>query len=203
MQAESIKQTYTYPISEFDTVQNAIIELVKEGVIILSRSLQPIHSNRKAKEICQQLWSNHYPSDKFPPVISELLYWLRKNFGSGREIFVMDYQLDEERIIRIRACPISSDHESKITSVDRPWLLLFLEDRNAVFQDELQIEQKKYKLTNRELEVLSLLSQSFSYQEIANRLQVSINTVKAHVKKINSKKQNCLNQKIIFKIDKQ
>ncbi len=203
MNAESIKQIYTNVLSEFDAVQGVVIELVKEGVIILSRSLQPIHLNQKAKDICQQLWNGHCFSDKLPPVISELLNWLSKNSSLKGEIFVMDYQLTEEQIIRIRACLLEFNYEPNIASRDRPWLLLFLEDRKAVLQDELQIEQKKYNLTDRELEVLSLLSQSFSYQEIANRLRVSLNTIKFHVKKINLKKQSYSKQKIIFKIDKQ
>lgn len=203
MKAETIRQIYTNIMSEFDTVQNVVVELVKEGVIILSRSLQPIHSNKKAKEICQQLWSNHYSSDKFPPAISELLNWLCKNPDIEGETFVMDYQLNEERIVRIRACILDSNREPRLTSSTRPWLVLFLEDRHAILQDELRIEQKKYDLTDRELEVLSLLSQSFSYQEISNRLQVSLNTVKFHVKKINLKKQSYVKPKNILKIDKQ
>lgn len=201
MKAESIRQIYTNIISEFDTVQNMVVELIKEGVIILSRNLQPIYSNEKAKGICQQLWNNHFSSDKFPPAIYELLNWLSKHPGFEGEIFVMDHQLNGEQIIRIRARFLEFNCEPKLTSSDHPWLLLFLEDRNAILQDELRIEQKKYDLTERELEVLNLLSQSLSYQEISNRLQISLNTVKFHAKKINLKKQNHVKPKTILKID--
>ena len=42
-------------------------------------------------------------------------------------------------------------------------------------------------LSERELEVLRLLSAGLSYREIAEELYVSINTVKAHAKNIYSK----------------
>lgn len=123
--------------------------------------------------------------------------WVSKTASSEGKAFVMDYQLNEARVIRIRAYLLDSAREAKRISSDRPWLLLFLEDRNAILQDELRIEQKKYNLSDRELEVLSLLSQSLSYQEIANRLCVSLNTVKFHMKKIYLKKQNFSEQKNI------
>lgn len=203
MKAEHIKQVYTSIIPESGAIQDVVIEKFKEGVIILFCDLQLAHLNPKAEEIYQQLWSNQYASDKLPSPIAELLNWLGKNDSSEGEVFVMDYQLDEERIIRIRVCLLDSNCESEEASSDRPWLLLFLEDLSAVLQDELRIEQKKYDLSDRELEVLSLLSRSFSYQEIANRLQVSLNTVKFHVKKINLKKQSYSKQNIILQIDKQ
>ncbi len=43
-----------------------------------------------------------------------------------------------------------------------------------------QQEIDKRKISKRELEVLELIAQGFSNQEIANRLFVSINTIKTH-----------------------
>lgn len=200
IRAEIMKQIYTHTISEFD-IHTAIVELVKEGIMLLSQNLQLIYSNKKAKEICQQLQENNYVADKLPPIISKLLHRLSQNLSSEHETFVMDYQLNEERMIRIRACFPDLNDKSELMRGDRPWVLLFLEDRNSMLQEELRIEQKKYNLSDRELEVLSLLSKSLSYQEIANRLQVSLNTVKFHVKNINQKKQSHAKQEIILKVD--
>ncbi len=50
------------------------------------------------------------------------------------------------------------------------------------------MEQKQYGLTDREAEVYKLLSQSHTYQDIANILYISLNTVRFHVKNINLKK---------------
>jgi DNA-binding NarL/FixJ family response regulator len=52
-------------------------------------------------------------------------------------------------------------------------------------------EQKAPKpdetLTKRELEILSLLAKGFLYKEIADQLQISINTVRVHVQKVYEK----------------
>ena len=44
-----------------------------------------------------------------------------------------------------------------------------------------------YNLTKRELQVLSLIKEGFSNTEIAKKLHLSINTVKAHVSNIMQK----------------
>lgn len=50
-----------------------------------------------------------------------------------------------------------------------------------------EYDRKKLGLSKRELEVLQLLSQGFSNQEIADKLFVSLNTSKTHISKIYQK----------------
>ncbi len=50
-----------------------------------------------------------------------------------------------------------------------------------------QYDRDKLGLSKRELEVLELLSQGFSNQEIADKLFVSLNTSKTHISKIYQK----------------
>jgi hypothetical protein len=49
-----------------------LIELIKEGVILVTQNLQPVYLNSKAREICQQLWQTNRHSDSLPPVISDI-----------------------------------------------------------------------------------------------------------------------------------
>jgi DNA-directed RNA polymerase specialized sigma24 family protein len=79
-----------------------------------------------------------------------------------------------------------------------PWLLFFLEDQKAKLWEEVRIEQQKYSLTDRETEILQYLLQACTYQEIANLLQVSLNTVKFHAKNIYAKKRGYLESKTIY-----
>jgi DNA-binding NarL/FixJ family response regulator len=48
-------------------------------------------------------------------------------------------------------------------------------------------KDQKYKLSNRELEILQLLTKGYLYKEIANQLDISSNTVHNHLRKIYEK----------------
>ena len=72
--------------------------------------------------------------------------------------------------------------------------MILLEDRNATQAEELRIEQKKYDLTERETQIMNLLLKAYSYQDIAEILHISLNTVKFHIKNINSKKRIYIEQ---------
>ncbi len=180
----------------------AIIERFKEGVILISRNLKLVYLNRKAKEIYKKIEHDSCFSDELSPAISDLLNWLSKNSNAKGELFIMDYQLSREQSIRVRVHHLGLSPELDKAFGDRPWLLLFLEDRNAILQDELRIEQKKYNLTDRELQVLSLLSQSYSYQKISETLKITVNTVKFHTKNIYLKEQRYSEEKNFHKFEK-
>jgi len=47
--------------------------------------------------------------------------------------------------------------------------------------------QAKYALSEREIEVIELLVQGLTNQNISDRLHISVNTVKSHVKRIYKK----------------
>lgn len=185
--------------SHLDLSTINVIELIREGIIVTSRSFQPIYWNRKAKEICQQL-GDRINLDNVSSFIADIYQNYLAKIESEAKDLIIDYQIDNERVIRIRVNHLSSVVASPINAScshvferDRsPWILLFIEDRAAILQDELRIEQKKYGLSDRETEISHLLLQSYSYQDIAQRLQISLNTVKFHVKNINGKKRSCL-----------
>ncbi|MBD2208337.1 hypothetical protein H6G27_00445 [Nostoc linckia FACHB-104] len=195
-----MENSYTSFGCNFNILQSMLLELVKEGVMIISENLQPIYLNKKAQEICQRLWNSNSHSDSLPPIISDIYRQIMKNFINQDRVFIMDYDISEEETIRIRACHITPEVEVKVNipGENHPWLIFLLEDRNAILQEELRIEQNKYNLTERELEVLTLQSQSYSYKQIATALGVSLNTVKFHVKNINLKKYGYLHQEMFL-----
>jgi DNA-binding NarL/FixJ family response regulator len=57
------------------------------------------------------------------------------------------------------------------------------------FQQKPQLPENQHNLTNREIEILGLLSKGFSYEEVAESLFISIKTVKKHIFNIYEKLQ--------------
>ena len=55
------------------------------------------------------------------------------------------------------------------------------------FHDTLPEEKKDYHLSIREKEVLGLLVEGYSYKMIAGKLNITYDTVRAHMKKIYEK----------------
>jgi DNA-binding CsgD family transcriptional regulator len=173
------------------TFLTSLIGIAQEGVIIVSHSLRPIYLNLKAREICRQIWHDHHNLQNLPPFIEEIHQCLVKNYNYEDRVFMVDYPVSLEQMIRIRVSylDLETEDELNLTTSDRPWLLISLEDRTAVLSQELQREQQKYNLTNRETEIWRFLSQSYTYQAIAEKMQVSLNTVKFHAKNIYAKKR--------------
>ena len=76
------------------------------------------------------------------------------------------------------------------------------------FQTILPEEEKDYRLSVREKEVLGLLVEGLSYKMIAAKLNITYDTVRAHMKKIYEKLHvasmteavaKAINQKLLFK----
>ena len=90
---------------------------------------------------------------------------------------------------------VRSRQDKKFTSSDKERMLflsryisnIFLMLQNHHVSDTLHAALKC--LTDREIQISSLLVRGYTYQEIANRLFISVNTVKSHVNKIFSKLQ--------------
>jgi ATP/maltotriose-dependent transcriptional regulator MalT len=82
-------------------------------------------------------------------------------------------------------------HLTDDRGTQQPYILILLENCNDLLQEEVRIERKKYDLTEREAEVWMLLRQEYSYQDVAKLLQISLNTVKTHVKNVYAKKRSC------------
>ncbi|MBM0743206.1 response regulator transcription factor [Phormidium sp. CLA17] len=77
-------------------------------------------------------------------------------------------------------------------------IVVFLENCDEVLQEDLRVQRKKYDLTERESEIWLLLRKEHSYQAIAETLQISLNTVKTHVKNIYAKRRSCQDQETFW-----
>ena len=192
--------------SNLSPVWSSMIEALPQGVILAARSLKPIYWNLKAKELCESLSDTAVTPVELPLVIVEVCHRLIRENRSENSTLVMECQTFEGQTIRISVRWLyptamcdngGSGHSAGFKEVRsdlqderQPYILVFLENCSDVLQKELRIEQKKYDLTEREAEIWMLLRQEYTYQEIARMLQISLNTVKTHVKNVYAKRRS-------------
>jgi DNA-binding CsgD family transcriptional regulator len=200
---ELIEQEIKRSFSRSTNFQKWLMEFMKEGVVALSTQLNPIYLNPKAEEILKAPQENSDCAEKLIAVITAISHQFNQDIDQGDRVLIAECQLAEDQRIRLRAykLPDAWNNNSGETESDHPHLLIFLEDQTANLQEDLRMEQQKYNLTDREVEIWKLLLQAYSYQEIAKSLHISLNTVKFHVKNIYAKKRCSLEEEQIIYFD--
>ncbi|PSB31822.1 helix-turn-helix transcriptional regulator [Stenomitos frigidus] len=205
-----LQKSANTPLSEAGTlnlIRSSLLESLNQGVIVTSRSMQPLYWNSKARVLCQHLTGSEFPPLELPAAVSEVCHRLMREEPVGDRPFVMECQAAAGQTIRISArwLDLTAQRDNVIPHAAvsgslqapefgrqrQPYMLVLLENCNDLLQEELRIERKKYDLTEREAEVWMLLRQDYSYQDIAKMLQISLNTVKTHVKNVYAKKRSC------------
>ncbi|MBW4541744.1 MAG: hypothetical protein KME43_21750 [Myxacorys chilensis ATA2-1-KO14] len=178
-----------------DLLWKVLLESIQEGVIVVSRSLQPIYLNHQAEEICQQLQGSR---EGLPTAIAEACHRLMREKMTASEPLVVEYQGDSGQFIRLRVRWISFDAHPANEVPAHNYILVLLEDCYTALREELALEQKKYDLTDREAEIWLLLRQEYTYQEISNMLNISLNTVKTHIKNVYAKRRSLLRDRNVW-----
>ncbi|MER3435526.1 MAG: hypothetical protein C4288_19525 [Leptolyngbya sp. ERB_1_1] len=170
-----------------DVLWGVLLESVTLGVMVLASSLQLVYCNEKAKDFCDRLFC---ANDELPISIIHLCQRLMQEEDVSSQPLIMEYQ-EQEQYFRLQARWMNF-------STAQPLLLVLIEDCHESLRQELEIEQDKYDLTDREAEIWFLLRQKYSYQNISDLLKISLNTVKTHVKNIYSKRKNLANERRIW-----
>ncbi|MGI0487591.1 LuxR C-terminal-related transcriptional regulator [Pantanalinema rosaneae CENA516] len=192
-------------IPDVNLLWKQLFELLPQGVIVASRYQKPVYWNLKAQYLCQEALNTNFPIAGLPGLVSEVCQQFMREDSAASTGITHEYQTASGRTVRITVRwlelnlgndrPNGNGRVEHLRPVDSngeaPYLLIFLEDRDQVLREELRIQQQKYDLTDREAEIWMLLQQEFTYQEIAKRLQISLNTVKTHVKNVYAKKRSC------------
>ena len=168
---------------------SVLVDTIPKGLLVLSIDRTIVYWNQTAKRLCQMLPSSQRYQTTLPTVIAEL--WKQVvEAESATEAVVLEYQTPDDRSFRLTACWLTagaSDHLSAAFS-NQTYILVTLEDRDEVLQQDIQAEQKRFHLTNREAEVWLLLKREYRYQAIATTLHISLNTVKTHIRNIHAKR---------------
>ena len=183
------------PLESFDSeaLWSRLVESMPEGAIVLAQTLRPVYTSSKAQRLCQQLSSEEGHQASLLDVVIEICHRLLKTESENKSL-VAEYQGLQGRNVRLWASWLSTRALSSNLSSDQPYILVLLEDCDEALKEDLWIDRQKYDLTDREAEIWMLLRQEYTYQEIADILQISLNTVKTHVKNVYAKRRSVAGQ---------
>lgn len=196
-------------LTDLGGIWSGLLELLPQGVMVVSRSLRLIYWNSKAKELCQTQMSVDLAAANLPDSISEACHRLIRDSNPNLPSLFIKDERSGSASLRISTRWLASmplpQSLSSVNSmslvqqahgsqtefpVDQSFIVVFLENCDEVMEQEMRIQQKKYDLTEREAEIWILLRKEYTYQDIAKILQISLNTVKTHVKNIYAKRRS-------------
>lgn len=182
------KSEIVQPLSKLHLMQ-AVIESFVDGIFILTSQGELVHANECARSICQQM-GEAIDKNQLPKEIRRICQSLvesRQLFPEQNISLESEIETKSSVKIRIRARWLQANE------INSNYLLVTLEDRKQTNQSMAMSEAKKYGLTERESQVWLLRRANYSYQEIADELYITINTVKKHLKNIYAKQQLSIN----------
>ncbi|MBW4645851.1 MAG: helix-turn-helix transcriptional regulator [Goleter apudmare HA4340-LM2] len=164
-----------------DLLRSVIASFI-DGILILTIECELIHANRYAHDICHQLISKNTTSN----VVPDEIWCVCQSLMESRELFTVESEVTTKQgmkfRIRARWLQLGGDNYDL--------LLVTVEDYNQYTQSLAIADAKKYHLTDRETQVWLLRRANYSYQEIATRLYITINTVKKHLQNIYAKQRS-------------
>ncbi|KAM3101186.1 helix-turn-helix transcriptional regulator [Phormidesmis sp. 146-12] len=205
--ARSGKQAKTIPSESGSTFGSpglnalwiTLIESMQDGVLVIAHNLLPVYTNMRAKELCQQmLMPDEETEASLPGVITEACHRLLKEGRVTDEALMVEYQGHQGQVIRLRVRWLTLNSSRNSSEETEPYILVQLENRQTELEEDLRVDRQKYDLTEREAEIWMLLRQEHTYQEIAELLQISLNTVKTHVKNVYAKRRSSLGQRRVW-----
>lgn len=185
----------------------AIFENMMQGVLIVSDKREMIHANRRGQELCSLLegldhgmsrastkrcctgQANTGSEDSIPKVVwtvCQALLSSRQEFPEYQVIPEQELEISDATHLKIYA------QWFKWIESDTSYMLVTLEDRSERLRNLARWDTHRYDLTAREAEVWMLKCQEYSYENIADELHISINTVKKHLKSIMLKRESSI-----------
>ncbi|NEQ15609.1 MAG: helix-turn-helix transcriptional regulator [Moorea sp. SIO3E2] len=167
----------------------AIIEGFVDGVLILTTNQDWFHANECGRRMCSQISQGKSPINSIPEPIWRVCQSLidsREWLGDRKLIIEAEIQVNKSVEFRVRVRWLTLE-----LSRD-PYLLVTLENKHQSTKNSAITDVINYGLSQRQEEVWLLKKANLTYEEIAQQLYISINTVKKHLKKIYAKQKQLM-----------
>lgn len=166
-----------------------ILEGMPDGILIISTTGKLIQSNRLGRYLCDQLIDRPTPVDAVPKSIwraCEALLDSRDTFTDKQSnTFLIEENIQTKGTIAIRVRVQWLSPDSEVLRI-----LVVMEDRLQTARNRAIAEGQRYGLTNRESEVWQYRCIGRTYKQISQKLFITVDTVKKHVKSIHAKRDS-------------
>lgn len=163
-----------------------VLEGFIDGILILTDEGELVHANQSARQIFDRINQGVLQNNLVPQQIWQICYALIESnelFPHQKTILESDISNGQSNNFRVRVRWL------KLEQIERRCLLVTLEDKYQSLQTMVHNDVRQYNLTPREAEVWLLYRENYSYQEIADKLYITLNTVKKHMKNIHAKRK--------------
>lgn len=165
------------------------LNLLVDSFLLLNSDGDIILSNAKGDELLQKMQtglvsSTPKPQSSLPDAALRACALLLENCA-----ILSDQALPTQVVltvypdIQLRISLLETDDEQQ------PLFLVAMEEKRQSSLTQATVDQWLFGLTNREKEVWALRLQDYAYQDIADELYLSVNTVKRHMKAILAKQE--------------
>ncbi|PSN16369.1 hypothetical protein C7293_02880 [filamentous cyanobacterium CCT1] len=172
-----------------DRALGIALSLLVDSFLLLNADGGIILSNAKGEELLQKMQtsrdkSSRQPQVTLPEAVLKACDLLLENCA-----ILSDQSLPTQ--VALTVYPNIQLRISLIETEDEwnPLFLVVMEDKQQSSLTQATVDQWLFGLTNREKEVWTLRLQDYAYQEIAETLYLSVNTVKRHMKAILAKQE--------------
>ncbi|MFB2875963.1 helix-turn-helix transcriptional regulator [Floridanema aerugineum] len=187
--AKSVKQSQEF---EPSNLFQGILEGFIDGILIITQTGDLLHANQTAKRIFQQLSTGESLS------IPEEIWQVCQSLIESKKVFpnekiVLESEITQDNAVHFRL----RVRWFMIEQTSEECVLVTIEDKQQSLREIVSRDVHQYDLTPREAEVWLLYRANYSYKEIAEKLYITINTVKKHMKNIHAKRKSLLDDEAI------
>ncbi|HEY9737238.1 MAG TPA: LuxR C-terminal-related transcriptional regulator, partial [Trichocoleus sp.] len=158
-----------------------------DGVLLLTMRGECLHTNQQGRRLCRLLGADAAVPTAIWSVCERLID--SRSWLSEYSVVLSETVLGQEGSsisIRVQWFELDSQPE--------PSILVTLENKTQAAKVSALVESRQYKLTPKETEVWVLRKINYSYEEIAAQLFIALNTVKRHIKSINAKRKQVMEE---------